>query len=84
MNLQNIPSHNNEIRMMFTAGYTEKEVTPENNKISVRFHDEVFTGANWVLADNLHVGDLIEDYMITDIELDFSEDCYNISLKERG
>lgn len=82
-NLQNIPSHNNEIRMMFTAGYTEKEVTPENNKISVRFHDEVFTGDNWVSADNLRVGDLIEDYMITDIELNFSEDCYNISLKER-
>lgn len=83
-NLQNIPSHNNEIRMMFTAGYTEKEVTPENNKISVRFHDEVFTGDNWVSADNLRVGDLIEDYMITDIGLNFSGDCYNISLKERG
>ena len=83
-NLQNIPSHNNEIRMMFTAGYTEKEVIPENNKISVRFHDEVFTGTNWVSVDNLRGGDLIEDYIITDIELNFSEDCYNISLKERG
>ena len=83
-NLQNIPSHNNEIRMMFTAGYTEKEIIPTNNKIIVKPHEEIFDGNKWILVDNLDIGDIIEDYMVSNIELDFLEDCYNIYLRERG
>jgi len=66
-NLQNIPSHNNEIRMMFTAGYTELDVELVNNSLILASDDEVLSNENWVSAKNLSVGDYIEDLQILTI-----------------
>lgn len=80
-NLQNIPSHNNEIRMMFTAGYTENNVDLiDNHWLKLFKNDEVFIDNNWVYVYNLNVGDKIENYLIKDIQLD--NNFYNLYLEE--
>ena len=71
-NLQNIPSHNKDIRKMFVATNGEFIVSTEDDYFSVSRFSEVFTMRGWVLADRLVSGDVLincdEQYLIRNIE----------------
>ena len=56
-NLQQIPSHQKDIRMMFKATSYKKEVFEENNYYIVDKFDEVETDNGYILANSLKVGD---------------------------
>ena len=62
-NLQNIPSHNKDIRPMFVATDEEKYVDEIDNSFTVDRWSEVNTSSGWVCADSIVVGDilLVED-----------------------
>lgn len=72
-NLQNIPSKNNEIRMMFVAGYRE-EVKEGDNSFVVYNGDDVKTVQGWTPASQLKIGDILE---VTDQDTS-SIECYSI------
>lgn len=59
-NLQNIPSHNKDIRKMFKATNAEFRVDVEADSIQVDMWDEVMTELGWKCANNIVVGDAIE------------------------
>lgn len=58
-NLQNIPSHNKEIRQMFKATDSEEYVYDKDNSFTVDKFCEVNTKSGWVYAGNLLVGDIL-------------------------
>ena len=62
-NLQNIPSHNKEIRKMFVATNETVEVTESDNSFIVGRWSEVNTVDGWKYADSVVVGDklLVEE-----------------------
>ena len=60
-NLQNIPSHNKEIRLMFTAGYTEYNIDSSDNSFEINKNDELKTIKGFVVADNITEDDFIYD-----------------------
>ena len=55
-NLQNIPSHNKEIRKMFIASQEEQELQFED-KIRLCKYDDIMTADGWKAANDLIVGD---------------------------
>ena len=58
--MQNIPSHTKEIRLMFTAGKSIKDIQVESNSIVVSPQDEVEINPDvWKRADELVVGSTI-------------------------
>ena len=59
-NMQNIPSHNKDIRQMFVATNEEFEIDVTDNLIEVDRWDEVLTDSGWVSANSLAVGDHID------------------------
>lgn len=59
INIQNIPSHNPEIRMLFTAATKQHEVIVSDNYYAVPETDEVETIAGWKKVQDLVVGDII-------------------------
>jgi DNA polymerase-1 len=58
-NLQNIPSHNKDIRQMFVATQREYTVSDDNNIFTVKRFSEVETKTGWKYADKLVQGDLL-------------------------
>lgn len=56
-NLQNIPSHNKDIRKMFIASNEISEVSELNNSFVVDQWSEVNTVDGWKFADKIVVGD---------------------------
>ena len=60
-NLQNIPSHEKAIRMMFKAAtkYADVEINEENNYYTVPETDDVLTENGWKKVKELSVGDII-------------------------
>ena len=56
-NLQNIPSHNKDIRKLFVATKETLEVTEMNNSFIVDRWSEVNTVGGWKCADAIAVGD---------------------------
>lgn len=56
-NLQNIPSHNKDIRKMFIASHETVEVSEINNSFIVDRWSEVNTVNGWKCADKIIVGD---------------------------
>lgn len=59
-NLQNIPSHNNEIRMMFTATPGYEQIIPvTDNKVELYDYSEVLTFIGWKLVKDLVIGDIL-------------------------
>ena len=71
-NLQNIPSHNNEIRMMFTASCEEHEVDIENNMYKISLLDEVLLNTGeWKKVKNIVIGDILDN---NDIVKEIKED----------
>ncbi len=58
-NLQNIPSHNKDIRKMFVASRGEELIEDVNNSFSVDRWCEVCTVTGWKYADVIKVGDCL-------------------------
>ena len=58
-NLQNIPSKNNEIRMMFVAG-DRYEFVQGDSEFDVYFEDDVETTSGYVCASDIQVGDALK------------------------
>ena len=59
--MQNIPSHNKEIRMLFKAGYTNKTACIEDSNIlKLGKNTEVLTKRGWIISDKLLSEDLLE------------------------
>jgi len=54
-NLQNIPSHTKEIRLMFTAGYTDYEIETSTDRFEINAEDEIETSEGWILASDLKI-----------------------------
>ena len=59
INIQNIPSHNPEVRMLFTADTKEHVVECIDNCYIVPETDEVETDKGWIRVDKLVPGDII-------------------------
>ena len=59
-NLQNIPSHSKDIRLMFKAGYTEYENESLDNIFKFYETDEVFVDDIWKPVSEFKVGDFID------------------------
>ena len=58
-NLQNIPAHAKDIRMMFNASKKEKEVELVNNYYDVPVGSEIMTDDGWEEIERVHIGDMI-------------------------
>lgn len=58
-NMQNIPSHNKEIRKMFTATTEEKLVTTDTHQFEVDRWCEVECADGWKYADKIVSGDVL-------------------------
>lgn len=56
-NLQNIPSHNKDIRKMFIGGDREEVVTESDRKFIVTKWSEVSTPDGWKFAQSIKIGD---------------------------
>ena len=73
-NLQNIPSHEKSIRMLFSAATPEHTVEENNNTYTVPYTDEVLTDKGWVKVKSVTVGDIIcgddSEDIITNIFID--------------
>ena len=68
-NMQNIPSHNKEIRQMFKATDDESILETENDIFMVDKFDEVHTSNGWVSCSKLKIGDDLDGCVIKSIEL---------------
>ena len=64
LNLQNIPSHNTDIRKMFVATKDEHELLTENDIFEVDNISDVLTPNGYINAKDIRVGDIIcgKDY----------------------
>ena len=59
-NLQNIPSANNEIRLMFTATKNEEIITFDTDEyLEVDSWNELYTGDTWVKVSSIVIGDIL-------------------------
>ena len=81
-NLQNIPSHDKAVRLLFQAKVEDHEVEEENNVFTVSRLDEVQLADNvWKRVQDVKVGDLLQVddscYSIVNIEVTTNGD-YNL------
>lgn len=85
INIQNIPSHNPEVRMLFTADVKAKLIeADEDDPFIIPETDEIETPDGWVLCKNLTVGDLIlvdkHPAPIKSISYDAASKNYNLGV----
>lgn len=76
-NLQQIPSHAKDIRLMFKATTKYNNVECENNYYKVSKLDEVFINNQWIKSYNVKVGDTIlnsENTFDKIVEIKYDED----------
>lgn len=81
-NLQQIPSKNNELRLLFCADNVEHDVELQDNYYQVTKGDEVqLKDGNWVEIKDLQINDILEndDIVINIVECD---KYYKIFIKE--
>ena len=73
-NLQNIPSHLKEIRMLFRGGQIDTETHVFNNVVELKLTDDVETITGWKHTEDVVVGDVFTDGTesaeVINIELD--------------
>lgn len=81
-NLQQIPSKNDEVRMLFKACTKEHQVEVQNNIFEVPYTDEVLTNLGWKSVSELKVGDIIcgEDEQFTIKEITLQDNKYIIKV----
>ena len=59
-NLQNIPSANNEIRLMFTATKNEDIITFDTDEyLEVDSWSELYIGDTWIKVSSIAIGDTL-------------------------
>lgn len=58
-NLQQIPSHNVEIRKLFVAGSKEKEKEVLDDNVVLNKYDEVYTTEGFKEVNSLNIGDIL-------------------------
>lgn len=83
-NLQNIPSKNKDIRMLFSAGYNEKTEVVVNNSVTLEKDEQLFTSDGWKSAQDLEAGNIVvndEEKAVID-KIDNEDKLYHIYLKE--
>ena len=83
-NLQNIPSHLKEIRMLFRGGQYDKETSVENNCLILKETDEVETLTGWKKATDVVVGDKFTDNTetVTVVNIEFIDTMIKLFLRE--
>lgn len=59
-NLQNIPSHNKEVRMLFKASSPLKDVKCADNVYIVSKYDDIYINNEWIPAINVSIGDRLQ------------------------
>lgn len=57
VNIMGIPSHNTEIRLLFTGGFTKGEVEPKNNIITLPEITEIETTEGYKFGKDIKTGD---------------------------
>lgn len=77
-NLQNIPSHNKDIRKVFKATDDEFVLTTDDNVFIVDKWDEVYTSRGWISCSSLKVGDNLDGCIIKSIEFQGSKYVINV------
>jgi DNA polymerase-1 len=79
-NLQNIPSHNKEIRLMFVPSTIETDMEINSDTIEFDINDEVNTTEGWVIASKLTTNNhiLYEDNTVANIS---NVDIYDLKVK---
>jgi hypothetical protein len=59
--MQNIPSHDKTVRMIFKPSLSERNIEIDNNLYIVKNTEEVYTNSGWKLANKLAVGDVLQN-----------------------
>ena len=81
--MQQIPSHEKAIRMLFTASTTNKEIEIKENTLVIDYTDELKLVNGWKAIKEVAIGDIIEtsegNKEITNIE--YSTNKYFLILK---
>ena len=83
-NLQNIPSHLKEIRMLFRGGQSHKETLVEDSCVIIKETDEVETTSGWKLATDVVIGDKFTDdiEVVTVVNIETIDNMIKLFLKE--
>ena len=77
-NLQQIPSKNHEIRLMFKAATRCRDVKEENDCFKVSKLDEICVNGKWISSKSVKVGDKLEtneNEIVSVIDVKESDDC---------
>lgn len=67
-NLQQIPSREKVMRMMFMGSEEHSSITVDNNVITIEKYSEVYSNGNWINISDLCIGDNISIFDDNDIE----------------
>ena len=83
-NLQNIPSHTKNIRMMFCAGYTESKKDIVEGVAEVPDNVEIETINGWKKSTEVVIGDILKDGFETCevVQIVQIDNCLLLTLKE--
>ena len=83
-NLQNIPSHLKEIRMLFRGGVYDKSSTVANDCLMIKETDEVETLEGWKKATDVVIGDSFTDNqeIATVVNIEVMDDMIKLFLQE--
>ena len=75
INIQNIPAHNPEVRMLFKAAIKEHQVELTDNYYRIPETDEIETAGGWKKVKELAIGDIVlgdgtQDTVINIVEVE--------------
>ena len=57
--MQQVPSSEKSIRMLFKASENNKEIKVKNNSITIYYTEEVREQNGWKKAEDINIGDVI-------------------------
>ena len=60
-NMQNIPSHDKTVRMIFKPSLNERNIEINGNLYTIKDTEEVYTDKGWKLANKLTIGDKLQN-----------------------
>lgn len=84
--MQNIPSHNKEIRLMFTAGYTDYEIETSTDRFEINEDDEIETNEGWISASQLKINNIyrLDTNIIRIVDLIRNNHIITVVYQEEG
>lgn len=59
--MQNIPSHDKTVRMIFKPSLSERNIEINGNLYTIKDTEEVYTDKGWKLANKLTIGDKLQN-----------------------